>query len=219
MTRVVVVDDHELFRLGVIDTLEAAGGDFVIVGEAATAGEALRLVRTEGPDVLLLDLGLPDRSGLEVVEQLARERASCRIVVLTVSEEDESLLRALEAGALAYVVKGMERDELLHAVRAAATGQRYVSPRLAADLLSRMAPGYTPATALASLSEREHAVLEGIVRGETNREIADALSLSEKTVKHYVTNILVKLNVRNRVEAALTGRSVLAQRERFRAGR
>lgn len=215
MTRVVVVDDHELFRLGVIDTLEA-GGDFIIVGEAATAGEALRLVRAELPDVLLLDLGLPDRSGLEVVEELARERAACRIVVLTVSEEDESLFRALEAGAAAYVVKGIARDELLHAVRAVAAGERYVSPRLAADLLLRMAPGYAPATVLPSLSEREQAVLEGITRGETNREIADALSLSEKTVKYYVTNVLVKLNVRNRVEAALIGRSVLAHRERAR---
>lgn len=212
MTRVVVVDDHELFRLGVIDTLEA-GGDFVIVGEAATAGEALRLVRVEAPDVLLLDLGLPDRPGLEVVTELARERTTCRIVVLTVSEEDESLFRALEAGAAAYVVKGIERDELLHAVRAVAAGERYVTPRLAADLLLRMAPGYAPAAVLPSLSERERSVLAGIARGETNREIADALSLSEKTVKYYVTNVLVKLNARNRVEAALIGRSVVLHRE------
>jgi DNA-binding NarL/FixJ family response regulator len=212
MIRVVVVDDHELFRLGVIDALEA-GGDLAVVGEAATAGEALRLARTELPDVLLLDLGRPDRSGLEVVAELARERAACRIVVLTVSEEDESLFRALEAGAAAYVVKGVERDELLHAVRAVAAGQHYVSPRLAADLL-RMAPGYAPATVLAGLSRREEAVLEGIARGETNREIGEALSLSEKTVKHYVTNVLLKLNARNRVEAALMGRSVLAQRPR-----
>lgn len=213
MTRVVVVDDHELFRLGVIDTLEA-GGDMTVVGEAATAGEALRLIRAQLPDVLLLDLGLPDRSGLEIVEQLARERASCRIVVLTVSEEDESLFRALESGAAAYIVKGIERDELLHAVRAVAAGERYVSPRLAADLLLRMAPGYTPGTAIGTLSDREHAVLDGITRGETNREIATRLGLSEKTVKHYVTNVLVKLNARNRVEAALLGRSALAQRDR-----
>jgi len=211
--RVVVVDDHELFRLGVIDTLEA-DGDLTVVGEAATAGEALRLARSELPDVLLLDLGLPDRSGLEVVEELARERAACRIVVLTVSEEDESLFRALEAGAAAYVVKGVERSELLHAVRSVVSGQRYVSPRLAADLLRRMAPGFAPATILASLSEREAAVLGGIARGETNREIGETLALSEKTVKHYVTNVLLKLNARNRVEAALIGRSILGRRTR-----
>lgn len=215
MTRVVVVDDHELFRLGVIDTLEA-DGDLTVVGQAATAGQALRLARTELPDVLLLDLGLPDRSGLEVVEELARERAACRIVVLTVSEEDESLFRALEAGAAAYVVKGVERSELLHAVRSVVSGQRYVSPRLAADLLRRMAPGFAPATVLASLSEREAAVLGGIARGETNREIGETLALSEKTVKHYVTNVLLKLNARNRVEAALIGRSILGPRDRPR---
>jgi two-component system nitrate/nitrite response regulator NarL len=215
MIRAVVIDDHELFRLGVIDTLEV-GGDAVVVGQGATAGEALRLARTELPDVLLLDLGLPDRSGLEVVEELVRERAACRIVVLTVSEEDESLFRALEAGAAAYIVKGVEREELLHAVRAVATGERYVSPRLAADLLLRLAPGFAPATVLADFSAREEEVLERISRGQTNREIGEALSLSEKTVKHYVTNLLVKLNARNRVEAALVGRSVLAQRARAR---
>lgn len=213
MKRVVVVDDHELFRLGVIDTLEASG-DLEVVAEGATAGEALRLVRSELPDVLVLDLGLPDRSGIEVIEELARERATCRIVVLTVSEEDESLFGALEAGAAAYVVKGIEREELIHAVRAVAAGDHYVSPRLAADLLMRMAPGYTPAAVVSGLSAREHAVLEGLARGETNREIAERLALSEKTVKHYVTNVLVKLNVRNRVEAALIGRSALAPQER-----
>lgn len=217
MIRVVVADDHELFRLGVVDTLEA-GGDIAVVGEAATAGEALRLARTELPDLLLLDLGLPDRSGLEVVADLTRERAACRVLVLTVSEEDEALLRALEAGAAAYVVKGVEREELLHAVRAVAAGQRYVSPRLAADLLLRIAPGFAPATALATLSEREEAVLGRIAFGETNREIGAALALSEKTVKHYVTNVLLKLNARNRVEAALLGRSLLVQRKRPRAG-
>ncbi len=213
MTRVVVVDDHELFRLGVIDTLEAGG--FMIAGEAATAGEALRLVRLQQPDLLLLDLGLPDRTGLEVIEELAREQVKCRIVVLTVSEEDESLFRALESGAAAYVVKGIGPDELLHAIRAVVEGEQYVTPRLAADLLRRMAPEYTPAVVLPSLSTREHAVLEGITRGETNREIADALRLSEKTVKYYVTNVLVKLNVRNRVEAALVARSAIAHRERI----
>lgn len=215
MIRVVVVDDHELFRLGVLDAVEASG-DLVVVGQAASAGEALRLARTALPDVLLLDLGLPDRSGLEVVEQLVREGARCRIVVLTVSEEDETLLHALEAGAAGYVVKGVTRDELLHAVHSVAAGQRYVSPRLAADVLLRVAPGWSGAGALASLSARERAVLAGIARGETNREIADTLALSEKTVKHYVTNLLVKLNVRNRVEAALVARSAFVPRHQER---
>lgn len=213
MIRVVVVDDHELFRLGVVETLEASG-EVAVVGEAATAGQALRVARTELPDILLLDLGLPDRSGLAVVEELTRERAKCRVVVLTVSEEDESLLHALEAGAAGYVVKGVGRGELLDAVRSVAAGQRYVSPRLAADLLRRMAPGFSPTSVLATLSEREEEVLGGIARGETNREIGQALALSEKTVKHYVTSVLQKLNARNRVEAALIGRSILGPRTR-----
>lgn len=213
MTRVVVVDDHELFRLGVVDTLESSG-EFTVVGQAATASEALRVVRLEMPELLLLDLGLPDRPGLDVIEELARERLACHIVVLTVSEEDESLFGALESGAAAYVVKGIGPDELLHAVRSVAAGERYVSPRLAAELLRRMAPEYAPAAVLPSLSERERAVLEGITHGATNREIAETLSLSEKTVKYYVTNVLVKLNVRNRVEAALVARGAFAHRER-----
>lgn len=212
MTRVVVVDDHELFRLGVIDALDGAGLE--IVGEAATAGEGLRLVREQLPDVLVLDLGLPDRPGIDVVAELSREGLACRIVVVTVSEEDESLLGALEAGAAAYVVKGVERDQLVRIIKAVAAGERYVSPGLAADLLLRIAPGHASASLVAGLSERERAVLEGIAHGRTNREIADGLELSEKTVKYYVTNVLVKLNVRNRVEAALVGRAAISQRPR-----
>ena len=212
MTRVVVVDDHELFRMGVVETL--GGGGFAVVGEAATGGEALRLVRAQLPDIVLLDLELPDRHGLAVLDELMTEGLRCKVVVLTVSEEDDGLFHALEAGAVAYIVKGIGRDELLQALRAVAQGERYVSPRLAADLISRMAPQHSPAVVLPSLTERERAVLEGITRGETNREIANALSLSEKTVKYYVTGVLAKLSVRNRVEAAIVARDALSLRDR-----
>lgn len=212
MTRVVVVDDHELFRTGVIETL--GGGGFAVVGEAANGGEALRVVRAQLPDIVLLDLELPDRHGLGVLDEIMTEGLRCKVVVLTVSEEDDGLFHALEAGAVAYIVKGIGRDELLQALRAVAQGERYVSPRLAADLISRMAPQHSPAVVLPSLTERERAVLEGITRGETNREIANALSLSEKTVKYYVTGVLAKLNVRNRVEAAIVARDALSHRDR-----
>lgn len=204
--RVLVVDDHELFRRGVIDALRASE-DFVVEGEAASAGEALRLARLYLPELVLVDLGLPDRSGLELVGQIHRDCPVSRIVVLTVNEDEAALRRALREGASAYILKGIAGDELIRALRAVVSGEGYVSPKMAAHLLQEMEAAERGP--LAGLSERERAVLEGIANGETNREIADRLHLSEKTVKYYVTNVLVKLHVRNRVEAAL-----LAQRSR-----
>ncbi len=201
-TRVVVADDHELFRRGVLQTLRAADG-FQVEGEAATAGEALRLVRLLLPDLVLLDLGLPDRGGLDVIGEMHLDCPVSRIVVLTVNEDEAAMLRALEAGASAYMLKGIAADELIRALHAVAAGEGYASPKMAAHLLSRMGSPGVPASAIASLTDRERAVLEGIARGATNREIAGSLGLAEKTVKYYVTNILVKLQVRNRVEAAL----------------
>ncbi len=206
--RVVVADDHELFRRGVIETLRA-GDDFQVEGEAASAGETLRLVRLVLPELVLLDLGFPDRSGLELIGELHHDCPVSRIVVLTVNEDEAALLRALEAGASGYILKGISADELVRALRAIASGEGYVSPKMAAHLLGRMGSAAPADGALATLSERERAVLERIARGETNREIADALCLAEKTVKYYVTNILVKLHVRNRVEAALLAKDVL----------
>jgi DNA-binding NarL/FixJ family response regulator len=211
--RVVVADDHELFRRGVIETLAAAEG-FQLEGEAATASETLRLVRLLLPDLVLLDLGLPDRSGLDVIGEMHRDCPVSRIVVLTVNEDETALMRALEAGASAYILKGIAADELTRALVAVAAGEGYASPTLAAHLLRRMGAHDAPHEAVASLSQRERAVLEGIAHGATNREIAESLALSEKTVKYYVTNILVKLHVRNRVEAALVARDA---REGLRA--
>ena len=200
--RVLVVDDHELFRRGVIGTLRATD-DFVVEGEAASAGEALRLVRLLLPELVLLDLGLPDRSGLDVVSQMHRDCPVSRLVVLTVNEDEAALLRALREGASGYILKGVAAEELVRALRAVAAGEGYVSPKMAAHLLREMDKQHDEPGPLDALSEREREVLEGIARGRTNREIADELHLTEKTVKHYVTNVLVKLQVRNRVEAAL----------------
>lgn len=200
--RVIVVDDHELFRRGVIETLRATG-DFVVEAEAASAREALRLVRLLLPELVLLDLGLPDRSGLDVIAEMHRDCPVSRIVALTVNEDDSALFRALREGAAGYILKGIAADELLRALRAVATGEGYVSPKMAAHLLHEMREDSASPSPLATLSERERQVLEGIASGRTNREIAAALHLSEKTVKYYVTNVLVKLQARNRVEAAL----------------
>lgn len=199
--RVLVADDHELFRRGVTDALRASG-DLAVVAECATARDALHLARVHLPDLVLLDLGLPDRSGLEVVGEIHRECPVSRIVVLTVNEDEQALLRALREGASAYILKGIAADELVRALRAVIAGEGYVSPGLASDLLREMDAPHALGP-LATLSNREREVLAGLAAGETNREIAARLHLSEKTVKYYVTNILIKLHVRSRVEAAL----------------
>lgn len=200
-TRVLVADDHELFRRGVIDALRASG-DMVVEAECATGREALSLARLHLPDLVLLDLGLPDRSGLDLVGEIHRECPVSRIVVLTVNEDENALLRALREGASAYILKGIAADELIRALRAVVAGEGYVSPTLASHLLKELDPA-EPRGPLDVLSQRERDVLAGLAAGETNREIATRLHLSEKTVKYYVTNVLIKLHVRNRVEAAL----------------
>lgn len=210
-SRALVADDHELFRRGVIDTLRATD-DFVVEGECATAREALRLARALLPEVVLLDLGLPDRSGLEVVAEMHRDCPVSRIVVLTVNEDEQALLRALREGASGYILKGIAAEELVRALRAIVAGEGYVSPKMAAHLLSEMGEDSGTRGPLASLSEREREVLEGLAKGETNREIAERLYLSEKTVKSYVTNVLAKLHVRNRVEAALLAQRAVPRR-------
>ena len=208
--RVIVADDHELFRRGLIDALRASS-DFTVEAECSTARDALRLARLHLPDLVLLDLGLPDRSGLEVVAEIHRDCPVSRIVVLTVNEDERALLRALREGASAYILKGIGADELDRALRAVVAGEGYVSPTLASHLITELGQ-HDPKGPLDTLSERERDVLAGIAAGETNREIAGRLNLSEKTVKYYVTNVLIKLHVRNRVEAALVSqRATLLQ--------
>lgn len=199
--RVLVADDHELFRRGVIDALRGSG-DLALAAECATARDAVRLARIHLPELVLLDLGLPDRSGLDVVSEIHRDCPVSRIVVLTVNQDERALLRALREGASGYILKGISAEELVRALRAVVAGEGYVSPTLASHLLREMGRPGTQGP-LSELSERERDVLAGLAAGETNREIALRLHLSEKTVKYYVTNVLIKLHVRNRVEAAL----------------
>lgn len=195
--RVVIADDHPLFRDGVAHTL-GAEQDLSVVGQAATADEAVQLVERLRPDVLLLDLGMPG-GGLEAARRVATASPATRVVVLTVSEEQDDLAAALEAGARAYVLKGVAGKELASLIRDVLVGEGYVSPGLAARMLSsRGTRG-----ALQTLTERERAILEMVARGDRNREIGAALGLSEPTVKHHVGRILQKLHARDRVEAAL----------------
>lgn len=201
-TRVLIADDHELFRRGVADVLAAA--DFSVVAEAGDAAEALELARSHLPDVMLLDVNMPGGSGLDILPTLQSEIPVTKVVVLTVNEDEETLFSALKQGARGYIVKGVGGKELAAAIEAVQAGETYVAPAMAGKILAEMAQTHTDA--LPELSPREQEILERIAKAQTNKEIAAELFLSEKTVKHYVTNVLTKLQVRNRVEAAVKAR-------------
>ena len=198
---VLVVDDHPLFREGVVHSLDAEPG-LTVVGQAASGEEALRLARELMPDVVLLDISMPGWSGLVAAAKIATACPATVIVMLTVSEDKDKLLAAFKAGARGYVLKGVSAQELAKVVRSAAAGDVYVSPPLAAEMLVSLTRGRAP-DPLQELTDREREILGLIGTGLSNREIGERLFLSEKTIKHYVTNILQKLQVRSRVEAAL----------------
>ncbi len=198
--RVVVADDHPLFREGVITSLQSMS-DIVVVGQAEDAAGALRLVRDELPDVVLLDVTMPG-GGIDAASKIAAACPATRIVMLTVSEDEDDLLAAMKAGASGYVLKGISARELEKVVRTVSAGDAYVAPSLAWGLLREMSEP-RPSDPLAELSSRERQVLELVGGGLSNQEIGLKLSLAEKTIKHYMTNILTKLQVRSRVEAAL----------------
>jgi len=204
--RVLVADDHPLFRQGVIHTIRDQPG-LTLVGEASTAAETIQRAIETSPDVILLDLQFPDGSGLDVLQAVMPECPATGVIVLTVVEDEDTLLQALKMGARGYVLKGIGGGDLGSVVRAVAAGETYVTPQMAGRLLKELTG--RPARSgdnIEDLSDREHQILELVANGLTNKEIADQLFLSEKTVKHYMTNILEKLQVRNRVEAALLAR-------------
>ena len=210
MIRVVIADDHPLYREGVARSLSESG-KFIVVGEAANGRDALAWVRSERPDVVLLDISMPD-GGIATLQQIMALDSPPRVAMLTVSEEDDDIMQALRAGALGYILKGVGAEELADLVRELAAGRSYVSPGLAGRLLVAMRRPQTPAAPpnpLADLSKREEDILKLVAKGLSNREVGDALELQEKTVKHYMTSILQKLQVRNRVEAAMLARQYL----------
>ncbi len=198
--RVLVVDDHPLFRQGVVDTLMKEPG-FEVVGEAGTIEEALIRVRLTRPDVVLLDVALPDGSGVDAVGPILQELPATKVAILTSSDDSDVVLAALRAGAAGYLLKGTGSTELIAALKAICRGENYTSPKAASRLLTEVAHPHTAPGA--DLTPRERTVLEMLGQGLTNREIAQRLYLSEKTVKRHVTVVMQKLGVRNRVEAAL----------------
>jgi two-component system nitrate/nitrite response regulator NarL len=206
--QIAIIDDHPLFREGVVHTL-GSQPDIEVVGEGESAADALRIVAERMPDILLLDVSMPG-GGLNAVRQIATSFPVVKVVMLTVSESEDDVTAALRAGARAYVLKGVASRELARILRSVAAGEVYVTPSLAASLLYEMTGGRGPNAApnpLDGLTERERQILERVAAGDSNKEIGVQLGVSEKTVKHHMTNILQKLQARNRVEAALMART------------
>lgn len=203
--RIAVVDDHPLYSHGVVEALRSNAA-FEVVGQGATADQAVRIAGEQLPDVLLLDISLPG-GGIEAARIIAARCPLVKVVILTASETEEHVVQALEAGACGYIVKGISADELIATVKGIQLGETYVTPSLAARLLARLSRRKASnENDIAALTSREEDILELVATGQTNKEIARKLGISEKTVKHFMTNIMQKLQVRNRVEAALAAK-------------
>jgi DNA-binding NarL/FixJ family response regulator len=207
MTRVLLVDDHPLFLDGVKAAL-MGDPDLEVVGTAGDRASALDQVAALEPDVVLMDLNLPDGSGIDATRDLLAARPSARVLVMTMSADDDAVVAAMRAGARGYVVKGAGRDDLLHAVRTVASGGAVFSAGVA-DRLGAFFSGLAAQPGretFPQLTEREREVLELLARGYDNRRIARELFLSDKTVRNHVSNVLARLDVADRSEAILRAR-------------
>ena len=191
--RILVVEDHHVVRQGLIALLNVAEG-VEVVGEAADGIEAVRQFETHHPDVTLVDLRLPKLSGVEVIQRVRSDHANARFIVLTTYDGDEDIYRALQAGARAYLLKGMTVEVLMSTIRAVHAGKSIIPPSIAQKLAERMSTE--------QLTNREQDVLQQIVLGKSNKEIASALDISEATVKTHINNLLGKLGVEDRTQAA-----------------
>ncbi|WP_406073574.1 response regulator [Micromonospora sp. NBC_01638] len=203
--RVVIVDDHPVFRRGLQALLEAAG---VRVLASAGDGEAgLRAVREHAPDVVLMDLHMPGMNGIDVTRRLVREAPDVRICVLTMFDDNDSVFAAMRAGALGYLLKGADQDEIMRAVRAVAAGEALFGPSIARRVQAFFAGGaYLRAQPFPELTPREREVLEFVAAGHDNAMIAGRLGLSIKTVRNSVSSIFAKLRVVDRAQAIIRAR-------------
>jgi DNA-binding NarL/FixJ family response regulator len=202
--RVMLVDDHDLFRTGLRNLLEEQGVQ--IVAEAAEGATALSLVRELDPDVVVMDLNMPGMNGIEATREIVRLSPLTRVVVLTISDQDGDVMDAILAGACGYLLKDSSIQDLMQGIRAASVGEALISPHIASKVLQRVrAMGVDTDTALPKpeLSDRETEVLRLIANGKDNAEIARELHISPKTVKNHISNILMKLQIENRIQAAV----------------
>jgi DNA-binding NarL/FixJ family response regulator len=203
--RVLVVDDHDLFRTGLRNLLEEQGVN--VVGEASNGQIAIRVASELAPDVVIMDLNMPGLGGVETTRQLAGIVPLTRVVVLTISADDDDVMDAVMAGACGYLLKDSSIQDLITGIRAAASGESLISPQIAAKVLQRLRSQSSnedaAATIRAELSDREIEVLKLIANGKDNAQIARDLFISPKTVKNHISNILMKLQINNRIQAAV----------------
>lgn len=200
--RVFLLDDHEIVRRGLRDLLEVQA-DFSVVGEASTAEEALARIAPTQPDVAIVDMRLPDGNGVEVCREVRSREPGIQCLILTSFADDEALFDAIMAGAAGYLLKQIKGTDLIDAIRRVAAGQSLLDPEVTARVLERLRSGPEEDERLARLTEQERRILDLIAEGLTNRQIAERIFLAEKTVKNYVSNLLAKLGMERRTEAAV----------------
>jgi two-component system response regulator DevR len=201
--RILIADDHEVVRIGLSALLDRQPG-FRVVGQADSGHEAVRLARVLRPDVVVLDIRMPDGSGTDACRAILAESPSTPVVMLTSYADEEALFDAISAGASGYVLKRIGSDELVNAIRTVASGHSMLDPAVTAAVLDRLrrAAHAEESGAFDELTEQERKVLAHVAQGESNRQIADAMQLAEKTVRNYVSNILAKLALASRAQAA-----------------
>jgi NarL family two-component system response regulator LiaR len=199
---VLIVDDHQVVRQGLRVFLESEG-DIQVVGEAADGAEAVNKVQEFLPDVALMDLVMPGLDGISAIRRISETTPSCKVIVLTSFSDDEKVLPAIKAGAAGYLLKDLPAEELGNAIRAVAYGGFLLHPSIASKVLEEFSEPKTNASALAMLTHRERSVLMLLAKHRTNKEIAHELNISVKTVKTHVSNILSKLHMIDRTQAAL----------------
>ncbi|MCU1529134.1 MAG: LuxR family transcriptional regulator [Frondihabitans sp.] len=202
MTRVFLVDDHEIVRRGVADLIDAQD-DFEVVGEASTLAQALSRIAATLPDVAVLDVGLPDGSGIDLCREIRSNYPSIFCLMLTAYDDDEASLSALLAGAAGYVIKDIRGQKLVESIRLVATGKSLVNPSVSRQIVAKVTAPSTER--VVDLTVREKEVLELIAEGLSNRQIGEVLDLAEKTVKNYVSAILWALGMERRTQAAVYG--------------
>ena len=212
MIRILLADDQVLFREA-LRTLISLQADLEVVGEAANGEEVLKIARALRPHVVLMDLQMPVMDGVTATRHLQSEQSDCRVIALTTFDGDEYVFDCLRAGAVGYLLKDVPSESLFAAIRAAARGESFLQPSVTKRVLAEFTrlSDQTPApssTLVEPLSDRERDILRLIAKGSSNREIADALFITEGTVKNHVTNILSKLDVRDRTQAALKARAL-----------